>query len=221
MTAPKLGAVQNWGTNSYTSGSKGIMAGPLSTTPGSSWPLATGHRQLATGNCSSGRSGLRPSLVRGDSPRNAPLMYAPRRVWGQCSRALTAAQRAAPNSANAGATVGEGLVPALRLSQEPPNSFATAGMNSTPNDSHPKSGQHPPSPILAVDCLLGMCYYMSYTDKTFPAPSAFARESRRETVQMSWLQRESTRCPADRCPSEPVYIRKRPIVRPTYGRGTP
>ncbi len=28
---------------------------------------------LATGNCRSGRSGLRPSLVRGDSPRNAPL----------------------------------------------------------------------------------------------------------------------------------------------------
>ena len=36
------------------------------------------HRPLSTDHCSSGRSGLRPSLVRGDSPRNAPLNTIPR-----------------------------------------------------------------------------------------------------------------------------------------------
>jgi len=69
-----------------------------------------------------GRSGLRPSLVRGDSPRNAPLIYARRRVWGQSSPVLPAARRAAPNSANAAATVGAGSGPALYLSQKPLNS---------------------------------------------------------------------------------------------------
>jgi len=42
------------------------MAASLSTTPDCS-------SQLASGIYSSGRSGLRPSLVRGESPRNAPL----------------------------------------------------------------------------------------------------------------------------------------------------
>jgi len=49
------------------------MTVPLSTAPSRSWPLVPGHWPLATGHCHSGRSGLRPSLVRGDSPRNAPL----------------------------------------------------------------------------------------------------------------------------------------------------
>ncbi len=36
-------------------------------------PAVPGSWSLEAGHCPSGRSGLRPSLVRGDSPRNAPL----------------------------------------------------------------------------------------------------------------------------------------------------
>jgi len=60
-------AAQNWVTNSYSSVCYEVVADPLPTTPGRCW-------KLATCNCCSGRSGLRPSLVRGDSPRNAPLL---------------------------------------------------------------------------------------------------------------------------------------------------
>ncbi len=111
---------------------------PESTAPCGSWPLATG-------NCSLDGRACGPPLCGGTPPATPPLMYAPRRVWGHCSLVLPAAQRAAPNSANAAAAEGAGPVPALRLSHKPENHFSAAGLNSPPGDSRPKKWNAPDS----------------------------------------------------------------------------
>jgi len=65
------GAVQNRGTISHPSGNNQVIPAPRSLRPPATdnWPLTTGHRRWTVGP-------FRPSLVRGDSPRNAPLVYA-------------------------------------------------------------------------------------------------------------------------------------------------
>ena len=58
-------------------------------------PAAMGRRRQ--GECQSGRSGLRPSLVRGDTPRNAPLKTRPHSA--RCSQyPIIAAWRPLPTT---------------------------------------------------------------------------------------------------------------------------
>ena len=131
------------------------------------WPHPEWAR-AAKGECPYGRSGLRPSLVLGDTPRNAPLQKPvsppphcfpttiPRISRAPFILARTRAQGAVQNwdtnsypPASNGAiaptqwTVGAGLVPARCLSQSRRTISATAGMNSPPYYSHPKWGLHP------------------------------------------------------------------------------
>ncbi len=78
------------------------------------------------------RSGLRPSLVRGDSPRNAPLPMPDRR--GQLARSRQRLPFEPPRP-----TAGAGLVPAQCLPMNGRQTVsATAVMNSPPDRLHLK-----------------------------------------------------------------------------------
>jgi len=111
------GAVQNLGADSHASRCNQVMAGPRSVLSQS------GEIRFPVSFWAVGPSAL--PCAGGLPPQRPPDVLLPPSVGSiqpcsSCSPALPAAQRAAPKSANAAATVGAGLVPAQRAPKAPP-----------------------------------------------------------------------------------------------------